>query len=114
MFNAQGGAGDRVLGTCTYYSNQVRGLLTYVVRRPDDVSDVLPCVDQTGKAQVTDLDVTVGERLRKQNVLWLKEQDHRKCYYRKTHLSLSLSLSVQKFHQISTYRYVKHLHLIHL
>lgn len=26
MFNAKGGAGDRVLGTCTYYSNQVRGV----------------------------------------------------------------------------------------
>ena len=76
------GAGDRVLGTCTYYSNQGRGLLTYVVRRPDDVSDVLPGVNQTGKAQVTHLDVTVRERLCKQNVLWLKEQEHRKFYYR--------------------------------
>ena len=26
MFDAQGGAGDRVLGTCTYYSNQGRGV----------------------------------------------------------------------------------------
>lgn len=49
--------------------------LTHIVRCTNDVSDVLPSVDQTGKAQVTHLDVSMGEWLRKQNVLGLKKKN---------------------------------------
>lgn len=49
--------------------------LTNIVRCTNDVSDVLPSVDQAGKAQVTHLDVSVGERLSKQNVLGLKKRE---------------------------------------
>lgn len=49
--------------------------LTHIVRCTNDVSDVLPSVDQTGEAQVTHLDVSMGEWLRKQNVLGLKKKN---------------------------------------
>lgn len=49
--------------------------LTHIVRCTNDVSDVLSSVDQTGEAQVTHLDVSMGERLRKQNVLGLKKKN---------------------------------------
>lgn len=49
--------------------------LTHIVRCTNDVSDVLPSVDQTGEAQVTHLDVSMGEWLRKQNVLRLKKKN---------------------------------------
>lgn len=49
--------------------------LTHIVRCTNDVSDVLSSVDQTGEAQVTHLDVSMGEWLRKQNVLGLKKKN---------------------------------------
>lgn len=49
--------------------------LTHIVRCTNDVSDVLPSVHQTGEAQVTHLDVSMGEWLRKQNVLGLKKKN---------------------------------------
>lgn len=49
--------------------------LTHIVRCTNDVSDVLPSVDQAGEAQVTHLDVSMGEWLRKQNVLGLKKKN---------------------------------------
>lgn len=49
--------------------------LTHIVGCTNDISDVLPSVDQAGKAQVTHLDVSMGEWLRKQNVLGLKKKN---------------------------------------
>lgn len=48
--------------------------LTHIVRCTNDISDVLPSVDQAGKAQVTHLDVSMGEWLCKQNVLGLEKK----------------------------------------
>lgn len=50
-------------------------LLTHIVRCTNDIPDVLPSVDQAGEAQVTHLDVSMGEWLRKQNVLGLKKKN---------------------------------------
>lgn len=49
--------------------------LTHIVGCTNDISDVLPSVDQAGEAQVTHLDVSMGEWLRKQNVLGLKKKN---------------------------------------
>lgn len=49
--------------------------LTHIVGCTNDISDVLPSVDQAGKAQVTHLDVSMGERLCKQNVLGLENKN---------------------------------------
>lgn len=49
--------------------------LTHIVGCTNDISDVLPSVDQAGKAQVTHLDVSMGERLCKQNVLGLEKKN---------------------------------------
>lgn len=49
--------------------------LTHIVRCTNDISDVLPSVDQAGKAQVTHLDVSMGEWLCKQNVLGLENKN---------------------------------------
>lgn len=49
--------------------------LTHIVRCTNDISDVLPSVDQAGKAQVTHLDVSMGEWLCKQNVLGLEKKN---------------------------------------
>lgn len=48
--------------------------LTHIVGCTNDISDVLPSVDQAGKAQVTHLDVSMGEWLCKQNVLGLEKK----------------------------------------
>lgn len=63
--------------------------LTNIVRCTNDVSDVLPSVDQAGKAQVTHLDVSVGERLSKQNVLGLKKREENRVIRQQVKLNLT-------------------------